>query len=156
MTYIKRVGNNKGDKIMIMETIATTNGEFQIFAHSATSVKIMSVNPITVNKIPYNATAHYTVADMILTETYRFISRTDTYVKEATYAQKDKVVDILKRELFDFIFSNPEILVDAQKNYVNNKLDAMRRERDELTRKVVEKQEEISEFWEANREVFSA
>ena len=138
---------------MITKEITNEKGTFTVIIHSATSVGVRNEN-LTVNKIPYNVHTSYDVKDMIFTESYRFVSRRDSYSKEATFEQKNRISEVMKSEVFNYIFYNPELLIEGQKNYVNQKMASMERERDELMQKAYEKQNEIEEFWETRRAVF--
>jgi hypothetical protein len=140
-------------KPMIQETFINNNGEFQLFIHGKNSVSVRNEN-LVVNGIPYSVHAHFEVADMIFTLSNLYVTRTDTWQKEATYAQKQRCGEVAKREAFDYIFSYPHLLIEGEKSRVEEKMKSLKAERDELHKKAAEKNTEILEFWEANRQVF--
>lgn len=111
--------------------------EMQINIHNRNSLGVR-IERFVVRGIPYSVHLHYTVKDMILTEDYRFISRTDVYDKDATHKQKDVVSAIIKNEVFDYIFCFPELLEDAQVTDAKEKWAGLKEDREKLYKQAEE------------------
>ncbi len=138
---------------MISKEIKTANGEYNLHFYSGEGVTVNFEN-VMYRNVPFKGTLHFIINQIILTAGFNLINRSDDWQKKTTDFQKENVSEIVKSETFDFIFSNPSILQEAQETWVNNKMKSLARERDELMDKAAQKQKEIEEFWETNRGIF--
>lgn len=135
---------------MLNKHFTTENGNFELIVHNANSIGIRC-NALTVNRVEYNLHVQFEVKDMILTTNYYFVNRNDMRL-DVSYSQKQKVVEVAKSEAFDYIFCNRELLDEAEKQAVSNKLKSLMRERDEIFKKFQEKSAEVLAFYDKNTE----
>src|SRR6185369_16777379 len=103
-------------------------GDFTLLIHDRTNFGLRHGNFI-VNGIPYSVHTHYLVGEgLALTEDFRHVSRTDTWQKEATHEQKNRVCNIINSLAVDMIFAHRELLEEAH-------IEAVKAKRQELIAK---------------------
>lgn len=117
---------------------------FTLYIANSTSVGARN-EQLSVNGIDYNVHLYFTVKDMILTETYCSVNRLG-FAKDATYAQKRRISELVKRVVFDYLFSYPEVLKEADKEAALDKIRSLQYERSNLLARLAKIDAEIAEL----------